>query len=257
MRPPHRNRHGRELLLQALGIHPEADRAVRIAAGFHPTGDAPQRGAVFRAPGTQRSLHQPHDIQVGHPAAGGGQARLLCLVRRADRLHERGGWRRPVAGRPAPDRQGDRPLSRGVLARLPDGSGRGAAEAGLRARLAAVRERQDEQVARQHRALRADPPGDGRRRPALLPAARDRLRAGRQLQLRRAGGPLQFRSRQRPRESCQPHADDDPPVPEGRSAGRRGRRPGDRGAGRRAPSGRYRRPSTASSSRRDWKPCGA
>ena len=31
---------------------------------------------------------------MGHPAAGGRQPRLLRLVRRADRLHERGGWRR-------------------------------------------------------------------------------------------------------------------------------------------------------------------
>ena len=40
----------------------------------------------------------------------------------------------------------------------------------------------------------------------------DRLRPGRQLQLRRADRPLQFRSRQRPRQSGQPHADDDPSV---------------------------------------------
>ena len=95
--------------------------------------------------------------QVGHPAAGGRQPRLLRLVRRPDRLHERRGRRGAVARRPAPDRQGDRALPRGLLAGLPDGRRRAAAEAHLRPRLAAVRERQDEQVARQHRARRTHP----------------------------------------------------------------------------------------------------
>ena len=69
------------------------------ASRVHPARDAPQRSARLRQAGPERSLHQPHDDQVGHPAAGRRQARLLRLVRRADRLHERGGWRR-ICGPP-------------------------------------------------------------------------------------------------------------------------------------------------------------
>ena len=43
-----------------------------------------------------------------------------------------------VAGRPAPDRQGDRALPCGLLAGVPDGGRHAAAQTGLRARLAAV-----------------------------------------------------------------------------------------------------------------------
>ena len=52
----------------------------------------------------------------------------------------------------------------------------------------------------------------GHRSPALFPVPRSRLRAGRQLQLRRAGRPLQLGTRQRPRQSRQPHADHDQAV---------------------------------------------
>ena len=92
-------------------------------------------------------------------------------------------------------------------------------------------EEQDEQVARQHRALRAYSEGDGGRRAALLPDARNRLRAGWQLQLRRPGGALQLRPRQRPGQPGQPHADHDPSVLRGRGSRRYGT--GDRRAGRR------------------------
>ena len=60
-------------------------------------------------------------IKWGIPVPGEGEARLLRLVRRADRVHERGGGRGPVARRPAPDRQGDRALPRHLLAGVPDG----------------------------------------------------------------------------------------------------------------------------------------
>ena len=40
-----RNRHRRELLLQAFGIHAEAAGALRGAAGFHPARNAAQRSA--------------------------------------------------------------------------------------------------------------------------------------------------------------------------------------------------------------------
>ena len=40
--------------------------------------------------GPQRSFHHPHQHQMGHSAAGRGPPRFLRMVRRADRLHERG-----------------------------------------------------------------------------------------------------------------------------------------------------------------------
>ncbi len=49
--------------------------------------------------------------------------------------------------------------------------------------------------------------GDGR--AALFPAARNRFRTGRKFQLRRAGDAIQRRSRERPGQFGQPHADDD------------------------------------------------
>ena len=108
----------------------------------------------------QRSFHQPHDAQVGHSAAGRGQARLLRLVRRADRLRERG-----VEGEdlwPADLHLIGKEIVRFHAVFWPAfcmAGGIAAAEAHLRARLAAVRERQDEQVARQHRARGAHPRG--------------------------------------------------------------------------------------------------
>jgi methionyl-tRNA synthetase len=80
------------------------------------------------------------------------------------------------------------------------------------------------EIARQHRALRTDSEGDGRRRAALFPAARGGLRAGWQLQLRCVDWPLQFGPRQRPGQPGQPHADHDSSVPEGRGAACRERR---------------------------------
>ncbi len=49
LRPPHRNRHRRELLLQALGLHRQAAGTLRNASGFHSAGNAPQRSARLRA----------------------------------------------------------------------------------------------------------------------------------------------------------------------------------------------------------------
>ena len=65
----------------------------------------------------------------------------------------------------------------------------------------------------------ADSRSDGHRRAALFPAARNRVRAGRQLQLRRAGGPLQLGPGERAGQSGQPHADDDPSVSRRRDSG--------------------------------------
>ena len=86
-----------------------------------------------------------------------------------------------LAGRRPSDRQGRRPLPRGLLAGLPDVGGDCAAEAGLRPRLPAQPRREDVEERRQCRR----PDGAGRplrgRRAALFPAARGDVRAGRQL----------------------------------------------------------------------------
>src|ERR1017187_7388402 len=94
---------------------------------------------------------------MGYSLAGRSRARLLCVVRRADELYERdrvrereqegrGEIRQVLAGRPAHDREGNYPVSCGVLAGVPDGGGAAAAEADIRARLAALRAGEDEQV---------------------------------------------------------------------------------------------------------------
>ena len=43
----------------------------------------------FVSGGLNDLIHQPLNPEVGHPAARGRQPCFLCLVRRADRLHER------------------------------------------------------------------------------------------------------------------------------------------------------------------------
>jgi len=123
----------------------------------------------------------PAPASMGHSGAGGRPSCFLRLVRRAHFLHFRG--EEPggdVAGRSAPDCQGYSSISRHLLAGFPDGRRSAAAEAGVRARLAAVRREQDEQIARQR--VRPGPiaESDGRRRVALFPVARDHLRTGRQ-----------------------------------------------------------------------------
>ena len=101
----------------------------------------------------------------------------------------------------------------------------------------------------------ADPAGDGRGRAALFPAARDRVRAGRQLQLRRAGRPLQRRPRQRAGQPGQPHADDDQPVLRRRGSGVRGRRRHRRRSRSRRSRGHCAL-SRGSNSRRGWRRSG-
>ena len=96
-----------------------------------------------------------------------------------------------------------------LMAAFPDKKLSDTARKNPRARLAALRARKNEQVQRQRSLCRADRESPGQRRPALLPAARNRLRPGRQFQQRRPDHPLQRRSWQRPRESRQPHAHDD------------------------------------------------
>ena len=81
--------------------------------------------------------------------------------------------RRPAA----PGRQGHPPLPRRLLAGLPDVRRAAAADHGLGARLVAARRPEDVQVGGQRRAAGRADRALRRRRPALLPAARDGLRA--------------------------------------------------------------------------------
>jgi hypothetical protein len=67
-----------------------------------------------------------HQLRLGRAGAGLARPRHVRLGRRADHLHDRRRLSRRrrvrplLAGRPPPDRQGHRPLPRGLLAGLPD-----------------------------------------------------------------------------------------------------------------------------------------
>ena len=127
--------------------------------GFHPARDAPQRSAVVRAAGPDGSVHHAAPIiKWGIPVEGEAPHVFYvwfdALIAYMTRGRRSAG---PLARRPAPDRQGDCALPRGLLAGVSDGRGPAAAQEDFRARLAAVRREQDEQVARQHRARGADP----------------------------------------------------------------------------------------------------
>ena len=100
-------------------------------------------------------------------------------------------------------------VSCGVLAGVPDGREGAAAQTNLRARLVAVRGRENEQIARQHAVSAADRAHAGHRRAALFSAARNGVRPGRQFQPRFAAHALQQRPREWPRQSGQPHSDHD------------------------------------------------
>ena len=102
-----------------------------------------------------------------------------------------------LAGRRPCHRQGRGALPRRLLAGLPDVGGRGAAQAGVRPRLAAVARREDVEVGRQRRRSARPGPRLRGRPAALFPAARSHLRPGRQLQQRGDRQPRQCRPRQR------------------------------------------------------------
>ena len=84
------------------------------------------------------SVDLAHHLRLGRSGARRSRARDVCLGRRADQLHHRrrlSRRERPelalLAGRRAHHRQGHHPLSRGVLAGIPDVGGHRRAEAGL------------------------------------------------------------------------------------------------------------------------------
>ncbi len=83
-----------------------------------------------------------------------------------------------LAGGHSSDRQRDQPLPLRVLAGVFDGGGDSRAALGARQRLAALRPGQDVEVARQHCARGDGSRRFGRRCVAVLPAARNSLRAG-------------------------------------------------------------------------------
>ncbi len=68
LRPPHRNRHRRELLLQALGLRRQAAQALRRQSRFHRARIAQERSHQLRARRLAGPLDQPHDSEVGHSA---------------------------------------------------------------------------------------------------------------------------------------------------------------------------------------------
>ncbi len=88
-------------------------------------------------------------------------------------------------------------------------AGLAAAQRHCGAWMAAFRRKQDVEVARKYRAHGDDSRCAWSGCAALLPAARDRVRAGWLFLFRCAGPALQLRPGQRPRKSRQPHADHD------------------------------------------------
>ena len=104
-----------------------------------------------------------HQLRLGREGPGRRRPRHVRLGRCADQLSDRARLSRRDAGhgqvlarRPAPDRQGHRPLPRGLLAGLPDERRAAAAQAGVRPRLPAQPRAEGIEVARQrHRSGRA------------------------------------------------------------------------------------------------------
>ena len=124
----------------------------------------------------------------GVKVPGRSRARDVCLGRRADQLHHRRRLSRRerselalLAGRRAHHRQGHHPLSRGVLAGLPDVGGHSRAEARLRPRLPVQPRREDVEIGRQCRRPLQPRRPVWRRPDALFLPARGAVRAGRQL----------------------------------------------------------------------------
>ncbi len=117
-----------------------------------------------------------------------------------------------LAGRRAPDRQGDRPPARDLLAGVPHGRRPAAPEADRQPRLVDDGRRQDVEVEGERRAAAGLHRPLRPRRPSLLRVPRDGLRPGRQFRRRRLPHAVQRRSRQRSRQPGQPRDDDDSPV---------------------------------------------
>ncbi len=62
---------GDQLLLPALRVRRQADRAVRVAAGLRRAGQCAQRGHLVREAGAAGPVDHPLDLRLGHPGARG------------------------------------------------------------------------------------------------------------------------------------------------------------------------------------------
>ena len=96
LRPPHRNRHRRELLLQALGVSATScSSSTKRSPNFIQPETRRNEVHLLRARQGLNDLSISRtNIKWGIPLPVEGNARFLRLVRRADRLHERGRGRR-------------------------------------------------------------------------------------------------------------------------------------------------------------------
>ena len=122
LRPPHRDRHRRELLLQALGV---SRTSCSSSTRRSPISSSPRRAATKCSPSCRQGLNDLSisrtTIKWGIPLPVEGKHVFYvwfdALITYMSAVDGEG----PVARRPAPDRQGDRALPRRLLARVPDG----------------------------------------------------------------------------------------------------------------------------------------
>ena len=164
-----------------------AARALRGAPGLRRSPRVARNEVrLVRPQGLQDLSISRSTFDWGIPVPWDADAGPLRLVRRAAQLRHRGRARRhrdpdaekfarDLAGRRAPGRQGHPALPRGDLAGDADGRRAAVAAQGLRARLAAGRRREDEQVqAHRHRAARRSPTTSAPTRSATTSCARSR-----------------------------------------------------------------------------------
>src|SRR5258708_39153146 len=143
LRAPNGNRHRRKLLLQTFRVPAKAPRFLCGQSRFHPAGEPPERGSELREWRAEKSIDNADNNPVGNSSSRRSAARLLCVVRCADRVSERrrrAEFRRagPLACGIAYRRQGNYSIPRGLLARVSDGGGFAAARKNLGAWLAVV-----------------------------------------------------------------------------------------------------------------------
>ncbi len=86
LRAAHRNRHGRELFLQAFGFTDRLLELYESRPDFIQPESRRNEVLSFVTPRADRSVDYPHKYQVGHSGGGGSAARFLRVVRCADRL---------------------------------------------------------------------------------------------------------------------------------------------------------------------------
>ena len=141
LRPPHRNRHRRELLSSNSRHSPESCWNYYEDDPEFIQPESRRNEVISFVRGGLKDLSiTPHHHQMGHPRSGEGKHVVLCLVRCArSRYISAVEGEESLARRPAPDRQGNPAFPRRLLARVPDGGRSAAAQAHLRPRLAAVR----------------------------------------------------------------------------------------------------------------------